>query len=70
MDSFSVAGYIFDLLLDFRTLFVCKSHEISQKGFERLAVFVKITASRSSYLFLQQTVINRTIRKTKQSTKI
>ena len=29
-----------------------------KKRFQRFAVFVKITASRSSYLFLQQTVTN------------
>ena len=59
MGNFSVAGYVFDLLHDFCILFVCKNHEISQKCFERLAVFVKITASRNSYLFFQQTVTNR-----------
>ena len=46
MVSFNVAGYFFDTPHDFCTLF------------ERLAVFVKIIATRSSYLFLQQTVIN------------
>ena len=59
MGSFSVAGYFFDLRHDFRTVFVYKNHEVSKKKrFKRLAVFVKITASRSSYLFLQQTVTN------------
>ena len=33
MGSFSVAGYFFDLPYDFRILFVCKNHEISQKTF-------------------------------------
>ena len=58
MCSFSIASYFFDLPLDFRILSVCKNHETSQKRFERLSVFVKISASRSSYLFLQQTVTN------------
>ena len=58
MGSFSVAGYFFDLPHDFCTLFVYKNHEVSQKRFKSLAVFVKITASRSSHLFLQQTVTN------------
>ena len=58
MRSFSVAGYFFDLPHDFCTLFVYKNYAVSQKTFKRLAVFVKITASSSSYLFLQQTVTN------------
>ena len=58
MGSFSVAGYYFDLPHDFRTLFVTKIMRQVKKRFERLAVFVKITVSRSSYLFLQQTVTN------------
>ena len=33
MDNFSVAGYFFDLPLDFRILFVYKNYEISQKTF-------------------------------------
>ena len=65
MGSFSVAGYFFDLPLDFRILFVCKNHEKGRKRFERLAVFVKITASRSSYVFLQQTVTNPTMSQNK-----
>ena len=32
MGSFSVAGYFFDLSLDFRILFGCKNHEISKKN--------------------------------------
>ena len=36
-----------------------------KKRFERLAVFVKITASRSSYLLLYQTVTNPTMSQNK-----
>ena len=36
-----------------------------KKRFEHLAVFVKITASRSSYLFLQQTVTYPTMSQNK-----
>ena len=60
MGSFSLTGYFFDLPHDF-----CTPYEVSQKRFERLAVFVKITASRSSYLFLQQTVTNPIISQSK-----
>ena len=61
MGSFSVAGYFFDLPHDFCTLFVYKNTKIMRyvkKRFKRHAVFVEITASSSSYLFLQQTVTN------------
>ena len=34
------------------------SFSVAGYFFERLVVFVKITASRSSYLFLQQTLTN------------
>ena len=51
MGSFSVAGYFVDLPHDFCILLVNKNHETNQKKFERLAEFVKITASRSSYSF-------------------
>ena len=33
MGSFSAAGCLFDLPHDFRTLFVYKNHEVSQKMF-------------------------------------
>ena len=59
MHNFSVAGYFFTYLMIFvhkKCVLYTKNHEVIYKRFECLAVFVKITASRSNYLFLQQTV--------------
>ena len=55
MSSFSAAGYFLTCVMIF-VHFLC---------FERLAVFDKITASRSSYLFLQKTVTNPTMSQNK-----
>ena len=65
MGNFSIAGYFFTYLM----IFVHKKCKVSQKRFERLAVFVKIVASRNSYLFLQQTVTNPIMSKNKASKK-
>ena len=46
-----------------------KSSKDLKKRFKRLAVFVKITGSRSSYLFLQQTVTNPTMLQNKAINK-
>ena len=66
MGSFSIAGYFFDLPHNFCTLFVHKN----QKRFTHLAVFVKITAFCSNYLFLQQTVTKPIMSQNKAIMKI